>query len=276
MTMVIAEHELFDACRILFGSDLHITRDFLEYLQASGLKTAYRKRALETHPDRIAVMGIDEEQHDTDQFRMVQTAYEGLTTYLDARQKGAVILKPARTTASYTRPAANTDFRKPWQARPNNRQSTQNTTGSANWNIDNRFRGLLPERELRLGHFLYYSGAITWRQIIQALVWQRTNRPRLGELGKHFGWLNNDDILAVLRSRNTPAPFGKAALDMGLLTEKQLETLIWRQKSLQRKIGEFFIEEKILAAADLMELIRRHQQHNAKVNLANNRYTTRF
>ena len=276
MTMVIAEHELFDACRILFGSDLHITRDFLEYLQASGLKTAYRKRALETHPDRIAVMGISEQQHDTDQFRLVQTAYEGLTSYLDARQKGVVILKPARAAASpHARPAAaNANFRNPWQAKTNNRQAAQNTTGSANWNIDNRFRGLLPERELRLGHFLYYSGIITWRQIIQALVWQRTNRPRLGELGKHFGWLNNDDILAVLRSRNTPAPFGKAALDLGLLTAKQLDTLVWRQKSLQRKIGEFFIEENILTAEDLMEFIRRHQQHNAKVNLANNRFST--
>ena len=290
MTMMLAEHELFNACRILFGSDLNITRDFLEYLQASGLKTAYRKRALETHPDRIAVMGIDEQQHDTDLFRQVQTAYEGLTSYLDARKKGSVILKPTRTASSHWQHKSNTTTwnshqagassrtrqdSNGWKAKPNNSwRAAPNTTDSANWNIDNRFRGILPERELRLGHFLYYSGIITWRQIIQALVWQRANRPRLGELGKRFGWLDNEDIITVLRARTTPAPFGQAAINLGLLTEKQLQTLIWRQKSLQRKIGEFFIEEEILAAAELVELIRHHHDHNARVNFANNRFST--
>ncbi len=294
MALMLAEHELFDACRILFGSDLNITRDFLEYLQASGLKTAYRKRALETHPDRIAAMGISEQLHDTSLFRQVQTAYEDLTSYLDARKKG-VIIKPTRATTGQwqynstnrnshhsgasARPQArpnNADFSKKWQAKPNNWQSktTSNTTGSADWNIDNRFKGKLPERELRFGHFLYYSGIISWRQIIQALVWQRTNRPRLGELGLRFGWLKNEDILTVLRSRTNAAPFGKAAMDLGLLTEKQLQSLVWRQKSLQKKIGAFFIEEEILVAEELLAMIRQHLQHNAKINLANNRFST--
>jgi len=295
MALMLAEHELFDACRILFGSDLNITRDFLEYLQASGLKTAYRKRALETHPDRIAAMGKSAQQHDTNLFRQVQTAYEDLTSYLDARKKGAII-KPTRTSTgrwqytnkgtnrntqktghadrTQTRPGNNGNGHNTWKTKPNNWQRTTNNTGSANWNIDNRFHGTLPERELRLGHFLYYSGIISWRQIIQALVWQRTNRPRLGELGLRFGWLNDEDILTVLRSRTTAAPFGKTAITLGLLSEKQLQALIWRQKNLQRKIGEFFIEEEILAAEELLEMIRHHQQHNARINLANNRFST--
>lgn len=290
MALMLAEHELFDACRILFGSDLNITRDFLEYLQTSGLKTAYRKRALETHPDRIAAMGKSGQQHDSNLFRQVQTAYEDLTSYLDARQKGTIIIKPSRSATgrwqysntsaqrngshAKARPAKPTSRSNTWKAKNDNWQSTTRNTSSANWNIDNRFRGSLPERELRLGHFLYYSGIISWRQIIQALVWQRTNRPRLGELGLRFGWLNNEDILTVLRSSNSPAPFGEKAINLGLLNEKQLQALIWRQKSLQRKIGEFFIEEEILAAEELLQMIRRHQQHNARINLANNRFST--
>ncbi|MDH3360093.1 MAG: J domain-containing protein [Desulfobulbaceae bacterium] len=295
MSMMLAEHELFDACRVLFGTDLNVTHDFLEYLQASGLKTAYRKRALETHPDRIAAMGVNEQQHDTNLFLQVQTAYEGLTSYIDARKKG-VIIKPSRTAtgrwqyhnnstnqnSSYTgaysthtkkRPDDNSSFRNRWKAKADkNKTRSNNTTNSANWDFNNRFNGKLPERELLFGHFLYYSGIISWRQIVQALVWQRANRPRLGELGKRFGWLDNNDILTVLRSRTSATPFGETAMDLGLLTKQQLQTMIWRQKSLQRKIGEFFIEENIIATNELMEMIRRHQQHNAKINLANNRF----
>ena len=290
MALMLAEHELFDACRILFGSDLNITRDFLEYLQTSGLKTAYRKRALETHPDRLAAMGKSAQHFDSNLFRQVQTAYEDLTSYIDARKKGAIIIKPTRTATGHWQYTNNTSQRNghhtkarsankstnsnTWKTKPGSWQNTTNSTNSANWNIDNRFRGTLPERELRLGHFLYYSGIISWRQIIQALVWQRTNRPRLGELGLRFGWLKNEDILTVLRSRTTPAPFGEKAITLGLLNEKQLQALIWRQKSLQRKIGEFFIEEDILAAEELLRMIQLHQQHNAKINLANNRFST--
>lgn len=295
MGLVLAEHDLFDACRILFGSELNITRDFLEYLQTSGLKTAYRKRALETHPDRIAAMGISEQQHDTDLFRQVQTAYEELNSYIDARQKG-VIIKPTSNPAErwqYPSPTRSnsshagegnhhrgnrgdgSNFRHKWQSKSPN-WKTKAKPGPqkdrATWDIGNRFSGALPERELRLGHFLYYSGIVSWQQIIQALVWQRTNRPRLGELGIRFGWLDNEDILTVLRSRSTQTPFGKTAVNLGLLTRQQLQTLIWRQKSLQRKIGEFFVEEELLAIEELTHLIRLHQQHNAKINLAKNRF----
>ncbi len=266
MAMVLAEHELFNACRVLFGAELNITRDFLEYLQFSGLKTAYRKRALETHPDRVAILGgDDDERRHSDLFRQVQSAYENLSSYLDAREKGVIIVPGAARAES----RRNHGFSRPARA-------AGNTTSARGWDIDNLFQGTLPERELRLGHFLYYSGYISWRQIIQALIWQRTQRPRLGEIGRRFGWLDDQDILTVLRSRRTPAPFGRAAIDLGLLTERQVQTLIWRQKSLQRKIGEFFLEEKILAFEELVALIRDQQLHNARVNQTDRFSSFRF
>lgn len=287
MALMLAEHELFDACRVLFGTDLNITRDFLEYLQASGLKTAYRKRALETHPDRIAALGISVQQDNNDLFRQVQTAYEDLTSYLDARRKG-VIIKPSATSQNRWQYAnngttRNSNHTRSSSSRTQKQQTHRQRTHSKSytkqphpdtdrWNIDGRFSGIIPERELRLGHYLYYSGLISWRQIIQALVWQRANRPRLGQLGLRFGWLDNTDILNVLRSRKNPEPFGEAAVNLGLLTEQQLNTLIWRQKSLQRRIGEFFVEENIIATEKLAAMIRLHQQHNAKINLANSRF----
>ena len=53
MDVIAEEQQLFRSCEILFGSQVSISREFLEYLQPSGLQGAYRKRALETHPDRM-------------------------------------------------------------------------------------------------------------------------------------------------------------------------------------------------------------------------------
>ncbi|MDH5299607.1 MAG: J domain-containing protein [Desulfobulbaceae bacterium] len=296
MALVLAENKLFHACRVLFGSELAITRDFLEYLQSSGLKTAYRKRALETHPDRVAALGIDDQGHDSDLFRQVQSAYENLSTYLDAREKG-VILMPTATAPNFrgqgfAHPPTNgghawqqgnrrtdsaSDFRKKWQAGQQQRSNNgRPCADNPQWNIDSRFEGNLPNRELRLGHFLYYAGLISWRQIIQALVWQRTQRPRLGELGRRYGWLNDADVLAVLQARRPPQLFGQTAVSLGLFTEKQLQTLIWRQKFLQRKIGQFFVEEAILPLEELQKLIRLHQEHNSKVSRSGRFSSYRF
>jgi hypothetical protein len=54
---VVAEHELYRACKIIFGPDLTVSRKFLGYLQKSGVKRAFRKRVLETHPDRCVGRG---------------------------------------------------------------------------------------------------------------------------------------------------------------------------------------------------------------------------
>jgi hypothetical protein len=46
--------ELYHACRILFGTELQCSPEFLDYLQISGVKSAFRRRAMETHPDRLS------------------------------------------------------------------------------------------------------------------------------------------------------------------------------------------------------------------------------
>lgn len=33
----------------------------------------------------------------------------------------------------------------------------------------------IPKRKLRLGEFLYYTGKISWQQLISAITWQRQN-----------------------------------------------------------------------------------------------------
>ena len=312
MQAVAAEQELFRACEIIFGPGLNVSREFLEYLQLSGIKTAYRKRAMETHPDRMASQGEIFAAQGHDLFQVVQEAYENLTNYLDARDRGYRLPQQARSPFSQPAPprrqpprprpkaqpkrrAQNNHARQQqhWQSRSqqqahqkrntgfgqqqksqtqtdgfgqrHEKKSTIFTQASSFWDIEKLYQGPMPNRRLMLGHFLYYSGIINWRTIIQALIWQRMERPRLGELGHRFGMLSEEEILHILQNRPPMKPFGETALDMGLLTEPQLKMLVFHQKRLQKKFGEFFVEKKILQPEELRMLLNKYQQHNAQI-----------
>lgn len=289
---VAAEKELFRACEIIFGPELNITRDFLEYLQISGIKTAYRKRAMETHPDRYAANGNLLLSQDTRLFHAVQEAYENLMRYLKARENGYRLPLNRQKTwgagngpAPYASKAAHTHTRAASSGNPSWSQKKEgpfaragNTSGQQNtawkkasqatdlktfWQTDAFYSGPIPNRRLLFGHYLYYSGVTTWKTVIQALVWQRMERPRLGELGRRFGMLTEEEVLIILKNRLPLKPFGETAIDLGLLTVSQLSSLMFHQKRLQKKFGEFFLERKLLRPEQLHRLIAKFQLHNS-------------
>lgn len=279
MTAVLAEHELFDSCRVLFGAELQVSRAFLEYLQRPGIKTAYRQKALETHPDILASQGEKAARHGADLFRGVQQAYEHLTTYLDARDCGfrfqtATPLRPKQPAAP--RPAANPSPHsqaRSWSTGPAGKAqaargqaqgfSQQSRRPAAAWQTGQSSRATaIPARKLLFGHYLYYAGATNWQTIIKALVWQRTGRPRLGEIGRRFGWLTDHDILTILKKRKLSESFGASAMSLGLLTDRQLRLMIFQQNKLQKRFGEYFIQHNLLSPQQINELANHFTRHN--------------
>jgi hypothetical protein len=285
MSFATTEHELHRACEIIFGPELAVTREFLDYLQPSGVKSAYRKRALETHPDRFAASGTSIQPRNNDLFHAVQHSYEHLLQYLQAREQGFRLpyrapLRPAawrtakpsapatQQTPANTPPRGKTEFRSQTtgNAGPEtNGNPFRRQSSGCGWNVEQHYHGPLPNRRLLLGHFLYYSGIASWRMVVQALVWQRTQRPRLGELGQRFGLLHEEEIRHILRSKPLFEPFGTSAVAQGYLTETQLQVLIYQQKRLQRKFGEYFTENNILRPDQLVLLLRQYHAHNARL-----------
>lgn len=285
METVAAEKELFHSCEIIFGPELTISREFLDYLQLSGIKSAYRKRAMETHPDRAALENDRVQRQRHDLFHSVQEAYETLITFLEAKEKGYCLPPPARQAQPRTQPfrpaPAKPPRPRPAHAkqgasgpRPQARAGGQTKADFRNassrpavfWDTESLYQGPLPNRRLLLGHFLYYSGLINWRTIIQALIWQRTERPRLGEIGRRFGLLNEEDVVEILRNRPILQPFGETAINLGLLSHPQLQMLVAHQKRLQKKFGEFFLEKRILEPNELRALLQQYQEHNASIS----------
>ena len=241
---------LFHACQVLFGPDIDVSRDFLRYLQMAGLKAVYRKKALESHPDR-AIALASEPLVLEEKFKEVHAAYRDLYDYLaNPWLFGGEAAMPGKRSGD---PFRATRF---WGQ---DQRRGRNTTRES----DRRFfRAILPQRTLPLGQYLYYCGAISYRELIDALVWQKVQRPQLGRIGVLWKWLHDEDIRHILRQRQRGERFGEAALREGYLTPEKLKAMLGRQRLLQPRIGRYFVEKEILAAAQVEELAEKARRHN--------------
>jgi hypothetical protein len=242
---------LFHACQVLFGPDIDVSSDFLRYLQMPGLKAVYRKKALDTHPDRALTLAT-EPLVLAERFREVHAAYRELSDYLTAPAPLKFGMGgPLRKAAQDPSPQAQA-----WK-----RDRTRGT--DAFRESDHRFpRAALPQRSLLFGQYIYYSGIISYRELIDALVWQKVQRPLLGRIGVRWKWLQEEDIRAILRRRQGGERFGEAALRGGYLTPENLTTMLGWQRLLQPRIGKFFVEKKILANTLVEVMAEKSRRHN--------------
>jgi hypothetical protein len=231
---------LFEACTILFGSEVTVSLDFLRYLQPSGIKAAYRKRAMETHPDLARALGQDEVQMN-ERFKEVALAYERLIKAI--KGNGAINFNPQN------RP-------EPFSERPKPKPKP------ANPRTDHSYNGDVPKRKLLFAQFLYYSGLISWQTLIEAIAWQRTQRPRIGQIAQDWGILTPDDIHQIILHRDMGEKFGESAIRQGKLTPFNVKTLLGRQRFLQKRIGEFFIQKGLFTPKEMESMVKRQWLHN--------------
>lgn len=283
MSAVAAEQELFRACHVIFGNELNVSRDFLSYVQMSGVKRAYRKRAKETHPDCFIGQGDLARRFGARKFQVVQKAYKNLTCYVDAREKGyrfpcscsqaqpmrrskmAVKKRPCRP--AFTRSSFSQNKK---TATESGSSYGTKTTGNSSFcktrffDSKSLFKGVLPDRTMLFGHFLYYSGLVDWQTIVRALIWQRASRPRVGDIGVRFGWLAQEDIVTILKSGNCTDAFGKKAVAGGKLSRYQMQAILAFQKKNHRRIGEYFLKKRIFTRMQLQGLLRKCHEHNVQ------------
>lgn len=222
-----SQDHLFAACRVLFGDEIEISGEFITYLQKKGVTSAFRKRAMEVHPDRALVSGLSM-QKCQENFAALQVASETLLQHISSRD---IHFRSRKIT------------RKPPM------QATQQPTG-------------LPEEKLPFGRFLYRIGIIEWGQLITAITWQKSSRPRIGELAISLGYLDRSSVVAILKHSIKVGAFGVTAYEMGFLTVSEVRELLQRQKRQQKKIGQFFIEHDLLNRRQLQDFLYQCNKHN--------------
>jgi hypothetical protein len=256
----VTQNELMNACSVLFGNDVHVSVDFLKYLKPSGLKAAYRKRAFETHPDRAMALA-EQAVRLEERFKEVNLAYARLTEFIAYPWRFTLdevnaARKPAQTAARRKKKPAGSA-----KAGTGTRSSQQDIFRGFQehfWQCD------LPRKKLLFGRYLYYSGIISSKTLIEAIVWQKRQRPTVGRIAVQWDWLDQNDILRILSQRKPNEKFGEYALRRGYLNRYQLTLLLGRQRLLQPRIGLYFIEKKILNARQLEALINKMQRHNCR------------
>jgi len=243
--------DLFRACEVLFGSEVDITHEFLRYIQLSGIRSAYRKVALLTHPDRRA---STETTVDAEAFIEASWAYERLSDFIKVRDR-----TPRRVRQNRWR-SDRADVRPFTHRRPPQREQAQGPKKPE----PGFFRGTLPNRKLLFGEYLYYSRAITWNNLIQAIVWQRNQRPKLGELARTWGWLKEGEFRRITKLRRLGEPVGEALVRAGTLSRAQLNALLHSQRRLQKPLGEYCVMNALLTRQQLFRALHECSLHNRK------------
>jgi hypothetical protein len=225
--------ELIRAGTIIFGHGFaRIAHQ--EHWRAE-LRAAYRKRALETHPDRAQALGRSEASLSED-FRHILEAYQVLS-----REEASPVPRPVaqRSREHASRPPQ-----------------------------DHVHRASMPHRTLLFAEFLYYSGRASWRNLVEAVAWQRRQRPAIGRIAVEWGHLSDDEVREILDRRRREGsggePFGEFARRRGFLSAAQLLALLGRQRRLQRRIGQFFVETGIVAEGEISSLDQDLSRHNAR------------
>ncbi len=233
--------ELLDACGVLFGPEVKVSPQFLHYIQPSGIKAAFRERALETHPDRAVALGKYEARME-DVFKEVVLAYEKLSASI--KGDGIVLVKKRANGGNGRAPASprayDADF------------------------SDILYTGDIPRRELLFGRFLYYSGHISWRSLIQAITWQRNQRPRVGQIALEWGMLSRKEIHEIITGRSASEKFGEAALRQGFINRLNLMAILGKQRGLHRPLGEYFVKRNQFTRLNMNWAAEEQRRHNVR------------
>jgi len=251
---------VLNACRTLFGTEAAVSPDFLLSLKPQTLKNAFRKKAKETHPDLFTAHDPQVQRRQTELFRVVNDAYDIMRTYCELRDRtGARIHR--RTRAHAPRPAHTPP--------PSARRRAGSATKSFRVTEEGwLYRGVVPERRHEIGRYLYYRGRIPYHVLLKALAWQMRQRPALGIIAKRWGWLNEKHISAILAFRGMPRLFGQRALHLGFLSSYQARLLLAYQRTLQKKLGQYFVDNEYLARVEMEQLVDELTAHNARFSYA--------
>jgi hypothetical protein len=255
-----ADLDLYGACRILFGAGVRLDQDFLGQLDADMVRRRFRKRAVEVHPDRAAVL----RRHPAvlaEAFKEVEAAYRTLRAHLAAGER-------AQARADGPGPCRPTSPARPVRPSSSSPSQASSSPRSSAGMTDHRWSGPIPSRTLRIGEFLYYSGHISWLELIRALVWQAQQRPCFGQVAHRFGYLTPERITSVLAHRRIEEKIGEAAMRLRFITSLQQQVVLHAQQRSCRRIGDYFVESGLLAAADLERIGHSVRAHNARVAFA--------
>jgi hypothetical protein len=215
-----------EACATLLGVEPARAAAALARLEPIELKAIFRRKALQTHPDRAVALGV-EARVLGDRFKALNQAFDVLSRHLAERQ---------------ARPRA-----RPTPPRP----------------ADGYWAGGLPAQPLRFGEYLFFGRWLTRGALLAALAMQQ-RRPRFGETAVALGYLQQLEVEQLEMRRLANERLGDAAVRLGLLRPAQRARVVAAQAARTPRLGECLLRLGAISAHELTHLVARHQEHNAR------------
>jgi hypothetical protein len=247
MSMSRSEPQLIEACRVLFPGAL-IQHEFLRKLRLQSVKAGYRELAKRYHPDccgpsqDAALMA--------ESFRKVNLAYQILCTHLRERDLAGAPRSQGPSLHDARGPQAE---KRVFRSRAQYTRPPVKPTRTQN---DVYYDGPLPTFPLKLGLFLYYKGAVPYAAVVQALIWQRDMRPPIGELSIAWGWLEPHFVSIIRSATEITGNFGERAVQLGLLTQSQVNVIVLQQRLMQIHTGRYFVGKGYITEWELSKYLR--------------------
>ena len=277
--------QINSALRVLYGK-WPVSQVPLDSLGLDELKSTFRQRAMELHPDRASVLGRDPVVLNR-QFRDVKLAYETLRELLTSGKiPMTLIMEQDRSPqpADPPPPTPGTGKRSHSSTRGKYKSHNHRSSGEKSnryWEptvtkespgpsesaepSDHYWEADIPANRLLFGQFLYYAGLVSWQTLISAITWQRGQRPPFGRIAKMWEYITDEEIRHIIDSRNRRERIGEAALRHGYLSQFQFNAVMGFQKWMQRPIGEYFQEIGILEDGEIQYLVGLLKKHNIRV-----------
>lgn len=226
--------DILQACRLLFRPDLEFTMDYINSLNMDSIKSAYRNKIFDSHPDRAKFLGLDAVVLG-EKFKTIDEAYKRLSIYIEEYED-------------------KTEKRKQKESIIKSKQENSQV------NIKK-----YPDNELLFGQFLFYSGLVSLNTLLDAIHWQRKQRPSFGEIALEMNLLHAEDIGKILRNKNNGERFGDCAVRFGIINSFQFRSILEKQQKCHLQIGQYFIKKKILTPDNINATYKLQNDHNSRI-----------
>lgn len=243
--------DVVSAYKILFGN--RVDDSVFRLPDRKSLKLAYRKKAKLFHPDLAAQSSMSEERLRSI-FLKISNAYDTLEKYLGHAK--------AESEHHFEKLARKSRWEpvKPNVPVPTNQCFTR----------DYFYTGSLPDRKLRFGEYLFYSGVINWQTFMDALVHQCNTRPLIGALCVEAGFIDQNDVVNIMNNRNLLAceKFGEAAVRMGYVTKKEVSYVLKKQFKVGHPFGRYFVDKSLMSRKELQRHLTDFHHRNMRRSFA--------
>jgi len=113
------------------------------------------------------------------------------------------------------------------------------------------------------GNFLLSHELITTEQLLEAMERKNANRPRLGTLAMHAGYLSAGEVEHIhIMQTHKDMKFGELAIELGLLSQEQVDELIALQVPDYLAFGQALIDMGVIDTYEWERLVADYISEN--------------